>query len=125
MSATKKRKKTIVFVLLVFFVMLFTSLFIYEKKERDKFFEKKQLIKTGMQVNDLINLVGKPTFESLVDSSSIKIASFPKEIVNSNNKIYIFTYTVPTIKNWIWKFNNLDFSYKVYVDEKKEKVIFY
>jgi hypothetical protein len=122
---TIKSKRIFFAVGVLVIVLVIIGLFIRDKIMTDNFFNKKRDIRTGMKVSDLMKLVGRPTFELLVDSTSINVAGFPKDLVNEKIKYYIFTYTMPSIKNWISKFNNLDFSYDVYVDEKKEKVIYF
>lgn len=122
---TIKRKRIFFIMGFLIIILFFVGLFIRDKIMTDNFFTKKSNIRTGMKVSDLLKLVGKPTFELLVDSTSINVVGFPKELVSENKKYYIFTYTVPSIKNWISKFKNLDFSYDVYVDEKKETVAFF
>jgi hypothetical protein len=122
---TIKSKRIIFVVGFLVIVLVIIGLFIHDKIMTDNFFKKKRDIRTGMKVSDLLKLVGRPTFELLVDSTSINVVGFPKELVNEKKKYYVFTYTVPSIKNWISKFNNLDFSYDVYVDEKKETVVYF
>lgn len=112
-------RKKIVFVFL-FLLILFAIFFLYKQYERGKTaeFEKKlELLKEGMEEEEVVKLLGKSSKEGW-----IKTENMSKEIKEKYSQLYelIYCYSKSALKT----FRSRDICIYIYLDKKGGKIIY-